>query len=930
MEPMKLNIQLFATPLPVKITINFKDISEDELPENLTFSFDGEQAIIQITGISGEYTWTSSTGGNVFNSITIETEGYSIIAYQKGGPIDIDVYKNYGFVKKILEDNTVNQTKPDFTQSAITDEGMFSAQDSDGNSTYFRGAVINNYVKFADFWWRIVRINGDGSVRVIYDGTVAHTNGEDSSDRHVGKCFWTDRWDRTSCVGYTFDSGAQRPTLTTYDSHDSWVKNVVDKWFVENMLDYISYIDANAGFWNDREAGPGYTWEVAPYTRFDYAYDASRRTGNPSLSCEIEGDLYTYYLASRGNTLLRYPVGIITKDECDFAGVKNASSANYLSIGSDNFWTMTPGGYDSEYSWQNVYSSTNQVCPDYGVYTDYELGVRPVINLRGNLSITGNGTVLTPYEILPENNLDFNGTKTSYVYYNGASIKEIYFNGTKIFGEAKTELPLRRLREGDYVENKNIYGFFNTQTFSQDSPITAKTLVTFSDGTTLKKEVNTSSVAEFNMVDSGGTELGNLFTANNNPLSITSQSPYYVEEPLIVSSISDDWEAIGIYIEDENLKFLEVGDSIWEGTIFYFCFPEIFNFLGPRDYNDGAFISGSNFSVENEDTNQYATVNIKWGDTTSPIYQMEWNRDTSLYEPLINSSGWTHFEFSLPTLYGTKFQDTVTSILDYKPSYKNVYVDRRTLYEENKVQVKYYDLNDKWSIENFSTWGEFETWVSANKNNLHSIEIATYGTTDTISFNHLFNGAQNLINVDLRYMKGITQSIDFTRAFSECPNLVSFFCGDFDISAASYMFYNDTSLEYCSLGYCKGIHQLNSTFEYTDSLASIDNQNETTGQYVTFTNVGSMDRAFYNSAGLQNFDFHYWQGVTPNTIGDTFRNISDTAIVDFADMNIEEVAMQGVMQVHGSGTAKFSNSISQGSKDAISYLFTDWTVQYYD
>lgn len=97
MKPMKLDIQMFATPLPVRLNINFKNITEDELPESLTFSFDGEQAIIQITGISEEYFWTSSNGGNTFDSITIETEGYSITVLQVGdgtGTIYIDVYKN--------------------------------------------------------------------------------------------------------------------------------------------------------------------------------------------------------------------------------------------------------------------------------------------------------------------------------------------------------------------------------------------------------------------------------------------------------------------------------------------------------------------------------------------------------------------------------------------------------------------------------------------------------------------------------------------------------------------------------------------------------------------------------------------------------------------------------------------------------------------
>ena len=97
------------------------------------------------------------------------------------------------FSKKIISDNggvTTIKGKgtPNFTQVATTDEGMFAAKDYDGNDTfYFRGAVENNYVHFANLYWRIIRVNGDGTVRMIYDGTSKHQNGEASNDRSITK-----------------------------------------------------------------------------------------------------------------------------------------------------------------------------------------------------------------------------------------------------------------------------------------------------------------------------------------------------------------------------------------------------------------------------------------------------------------------------------------------------------------------------------------------------------------------------------------------------------------------------------------------------------------------------------------------------------------------------------------------------------------------
>ena len=75
-----------------------------------------------------------------------------------------------------------------------TDGYLCSAKDAYGTSYYYRGNVTNNYVKFADKYWRIVRINGDGTVRVIYDGTSAHANGEDSEDRQIGTSAFNSYW----------------------------------------------------------------------------------------------------------------------------------------------------------------------------------------------------------------------------------------------------------------------------------------------------------------------------------------------------------------------------------------------------------------------------------------------------------------------------------------------------------------------------------------------------------------------------------------------------------------------------------------------------------------------------------------------------------------------------------------------------------------
>ena len=99
----------------------------------------------------------------------------------------------------INSDGTVNVTKEE-----ATDGYVCSAKDAYGDSYYYRGNVTNNYVKFAGFYWRIVRINGDGTVRVIYDGIFAHANGEASADRQIGANEFNSNIDDNAYIGYMY------------------------------------------------------------------------------------------------------------------------------------------------------------------------------------------------------------------------------------------------------------------------------------------------------------------------------------------------------------------------------------------------------------------------------------------------------------------------------------------------------------------------------------------------------------------------------------------------------------------------------------------------------------------------------------------------------------------------------------------------------
>ena len=290
---------------------------------------------------------------------------------------------------------TVNDGIPDFSQVATTDEGIYSAQDDYGTSYYFRGAVENNYVKFAGFYWRIIRINGDGTLRLIYDGTSAYANGESSTDRQIGESAFNSSYNDNAHVGYMYgQTGASNYSATHANTNNSTIKTAVDNWYKTNIQD-AGYSDkvADVIYCDDRnmKSGAGYG------TTFTYyeGYQRIRDENNPVLTCTNQNDRFTVEDTSKGNGALTYPVGLITADEVSTAGgVFDMSNNDYYLYTGSTFWTMSP----SAFSLGNAYEirvAGNGYVSDHNVVNTH--GVRPVLSLKFDISVTGAGTQNDPF-----------------------------------------------------------------------------------------------------------------------------------------------------------------------------------------------------------------------------------------------------------------------------------------------------------------------------------------------------------------------------------------------------------------------------------------------------------------------------------------------------------------------------------------------------
>ena len=180
-----------------------------------TYRIVDERALLKSKSVTYKlYLWIASDAGNdIQNKIYKSKIIVNSTSNRVGDTYCLDngfnklsdcmlVMNNHEKTTDIAKTNIKAKGTPDFSKTATTDEGLFMAEDDEGKSYYYRGAVKNNYVSFAGFFWRIIRRNGDGSIRIIYSGKRTSDTGEDTT---IGKSAYNEKyWDPTY-VGYKYN-----------------------------------------------------------------------------------------------------------------------------------------------------------------------------------------------------------------------------------------------------------------------------------------------------------------------------------------------------------------------------------------------------------------------------------------------------------------------------------------------------------------------------------------------------------------------------------------------------------------------------------------------------------------------------------------------------------------------------------------------------
>ena len=308
---------------------------------------------------------------------------------------------------QIMEDNSNIKTRTDFstTYTDINIGTMYKAKEDNTDVYYFAGDARNNWVKFGGYYWRIIRTNSDGSIRLLYHGTSPETQNAYIGDSEIA---FNENYNDSMYVGYKYGTSGSLENNRS-NTNDSTIKKTIDAWYKDNLVNYTKYLSTSAVYCNDRELGSG-TYSATGNQFYYVGYTRLGANKNPSYNCTNEYDAFS---VNNTKAQLTYPIALMTADEISYAGgvwTKNAATWYYLNSkgnasiknGQNEWWLLSAASWDTDKS-SVVFkiSSAQDRKAQFGAQSvQYKLHVRPVISLKKELLYkTGDGSAENPYEI---------------------------------------------------------------------------------------------------------------------------------------------------------------------------------------------------------------------------------------------------------------------------------------------------------------------------------------------------------------------------------------------------------------------------------------------------------------------------------------------------------------------------------------------------
>ena len=344
--------------------------SEDAITCSSTVHTDGGKFYEEATCNIPENSSLELEGGagtrykNIIVNPSTETKYYLVVEYANGEnqnnqigksfSIDIELGEKIpqlqiikssidmtGKCPSVNEDGTLNVTGVEATAGYVC-----AAPDTYGKSYYYRGVINDNYVKFAGFYWRIVRINGDDTVRIIYDGTQAHTNGDSIKDRHIGEMYFNSNSSDNAYLGYMYGNRDAVVEATKYYSTISFTNT--NTYYIAKEYNYDATTDRFTLKNPIAVLGSDLTTDYVGY----YTLSSTRSNDSMSFAYRIVGVTPGSTRATVAVNYLRY--GTTTKKQAQ-TNTNDSTIKKYL----DNWYKTNISGTENE-----QYLSDNIFCND--------------------------------------------------------------------------------------------------------------------------------------------------------------------------------------------------------------------------------------------------------------------------------------------------------------------------------------------------------------------------------------------------------------------------------------------------------------------------------------------------------------------------------------------------------------------------------------
>ena len=316
----------------------------------------------------------------------------------------------------------VSATQNSFTYKVVgsnknmTEALLASTEDDYGTSYYFRGVVKNNYVEFANKCWRIVRITGDGSVKLVLhnDNTTKKANPCSSANNSTNAAFaryyrttyesaFNKNYDDNAYVGFKYGTpGSSTYEATHANTNKSTILTNLETWYNNNLTAYADKL-ADTIWCNDKSTvsgGLGYGTNETDYAARNRIYK------QPILKCPNDNNggklsKFTVGDTTNGNGNLTYKIGLLTTDEVVFAGYAynlNNTTTTYLQENATDiyWWSLSPRDFFGVSAGAWIVSSGSLA---YNT-VDLNGGLRPAISLVSSTTISGGkGTSEEPYVV---------------------------------------------------------------------------------------------------------------------------------------------------------------------------------------------------------------------------------------------------------------------------------------------------------------------------------------------------------------------------------------------------------------------------------------------------------------------------------------------------------------------------------------------------